>query len=256
MSVTIIHKKGSGIPSADSLEVAEIAVDVVTGKLYTKTDDGKVVEISGSSGGGGSLWEQNGDDIYYNDGNVGVGMAPLPAGDNLQVAGNISASEVNATTLNGNVTDVPDHVKGISQDDIDTWNNPPSGGGGKTYGDGNGIAVNNIDDTIAMTGSYTGDFGVTGKVTATDDVVAFSDARLKENIKTLDGSKVFEMRGVSFDKDGKASSGVIAQELQRVAPELVHDDGEYLAVAYGNLVGYLIEAVKELKAEIEVLKRG
>ena len=52
MSVTIIHKKGSGIPSAESLEVAEIAVDVVTGKLYTKTDDGKVVEISGSGGGG------------------------------------------------------------------------------------------------------------------------------------------------------------------------------------------------------------
>ena len=53
MSVTIIHKKGSGIPSADSLQVAEIAVDVVTGKLYTKTDDGKVVEISGSGDGGG-----------------------------------------------------------------------------------------------------------------------------------------------------------------------------------------------------------
>ena len=53
MSVTIIHKKGSGIPSADSLSVAEIAVDIVTGKLYTKTNDGNVVEISGSSDGSG-----------------------------------------------------------------------------------------------------------------------------------------------------------------------------------------------------------
>lgn len=55
MSVTIIHKKGSGIPSAESLEVAEIAVDVVTGKLYTKTDGGGVVEIGGGSCSGGGL---------------------------------------------------------------------------------------------------------------------------------------------------------------------------------------------------------
>ena len=63
------------------------------------------------------------------------------------------------------------------------------------------------------------------------------------------------MRGVSFTKDGREGSGVVAQELLEVAPELVHDEGEYLSVAYGNLVGYLIEAVKELKAEVEELKR-
>ena len=62
------------------------------------------------------------------------------------------------------------------------------------------------------------------------------------------------MRGVSFTKDGEAGSGVIAQELQKVAPELVHEGEEYLSVAYGNLVGYLIEAVKDLKAEVEELK--
>ena len=64
------------------------------------------------------------------------------------------------------------------------------------------------------------------------------------------------MRGVSFTKDGRANSGVIAQELQNIAPELVQDDGEYLSVAYGNVVGYLIEAIKELKAEVEVLKNA
>lgn len=93
-----------------------------------------------------------------------------------------------------------------------------------------------------------------GTVTATANVVAYSDERLKSNIETLDGSKVYQMRGVSFTKDGEAGSGVIAQEIQKIAPELVHDDGEYLGVAYGNLVGYLIEAVKDLKAEIEELK--
>lgn len=55
MPVTIIHKKGAGIPSADSLEVAEIAVDIVTGVLYTKTQDGEIVEIAGGGGGGAGM---------------------------------------------------------------------------------------------------------------------------------------------------------------------------------------------------------
>jgi hypothetical protein len=64
------------------------------------------------------------------------------------------------------------------------------------------------------------------------------------------------MRGVSFDRldDGKSSSGVIAQELEKVAPELVVDDGDYKGVAYGNLVGYLIEAVKDQQKQIDELK--
>ena len=94
----------------------------------------------------------------------------------------------------------------------------------------------------------------TGTFTATGDVVAYSDQRLKTDIKTLDGSKVYKMRGVEFIKDGKQSSGVIAQELEKVAPELVNSDSEYKSVAYGNISGYLIEAIKELKQEIEELK--
>ena len=100
-----------------------------------------------------------------------------------------------------------------------------------------------------------GNTSITGTFTAAGDVVAFSDERLKSNIETLDGSKVYDMRGVSFTKDNKDSSGVIAQELEKVAPELVNNDGEYKSVAYGNITGYLIEAIKDLKAEIEELKK-
>ena len=94
----------------------------------------------------------------------------------------------------------------------------------------------------------------TGNFTATGNVTAFSDERLKSDVATLDGSKVYEMRGVSYIKDGRFGSGVIAQEMERVAPELVFENGEYKSVAYGNIVGYLIEAIKDLKAEIEELK--
>jgi hypothetical protein len=94
-------------------------------------------------------------------------------------------------------------------------------------------------------------------ITAVGDVVAYSDKKLKKNIKTLDGSKVYNMRGVSFDRvdTDKPSSGVIAQEIQKIAPELVNETDGTLGVAYGNLTGYLIEAIKDLKAEIEELKK-
>jgi hypothetical protein len=95
-----------------------------------------------------------------------------------------------------------------------------------------------------------------GTLTAAADVIAYSDARLKENVKTLDGSKVLQMRGVSFDRkdNGASSSGVIAQEMQKVAPELVSDDNGTLGVAYGNITGYLIEAIKEQQKQINELK--
>lgn len=94
-----------------------------------------------------------------------------------------------------------------------------------------------------------------GSLVATGDVTAFSDVALKSNIETLDGAKAFAMRGVSFDRDNKQGSGVVAQELEKIAPELVvtHDNG-LKSVAYSNIVGYLIEAVKHLKNEIEELK--
>ena len=98
----------------------------------------------------------------------------------------------------------------------------------------------------------------TGDFTATGDVTAFSDARLKDNVETIDNAldKVTAMRGVTFDKDGKKGTGVIAQEIEEILPEVVNNNGEYKSVAYGNIVGTLIEAIKELKAEIEELKKG
>ena len=111
--------------------------------------------------------------------------------------------------------------------------------------------VINANGTVAFGNSIS----ITGTVTASSDIVAYSDERLKTNVKTLDGSKVYDMRGVSFVKDDKKGSGVIAQELEKIAPELVNNDSEFKSVAYGNITGYLIEAIKDLKAEVEQLKK-
>ena len=116
-----------------------------------------------------------------------------------------------------------------------------------TYSAGNGLSLSGT--TFSMSGSFTGNFTASGNITA------YSDERLKTNIETIDAAleKVSQMRGVFFDKDGVRQTGVIAQEMQKVMPEVV-EDGEYLSVAYGNLIGVLIEAVKELKAEIDQMK--
>jgi hypothetical protein len=101
---------------------------------------------------------------------------------------------------------------------------------------------------------------VNGTIRATGDVIAYSDERVKENIKTIDNSleKVNKLRGVEFNKIGedKKSVGVIAQEIEKILPEVVRTDDEGMkSVAYGNVVGVLIEAVKELTKEVEELKK-
>ena len=96
-----------------------------------------------------------------------------------------------------------------------------------------------------------------GAITSSGNITAFSDERLKDNIQTLDGKKALQMRGVSFIRDGKEGSGVIAQEIEKIAPELVitaDDEQGTKSVAYGNLVGYLIEAIKDQQDQIEYMK--
>jgi len=88
------------------------------------------------------------------------------------------------------------------------------------------------------------------------EVTATSDERLKSDIQTIDNAldKVMNMRGVSYTKQAEKGVGVIAQEIEKVLPEVV-TDGEYKSVAYGNIVGVLIEAIKEQQKQIDELKK-
>ena len=103
------------------------------------------------------------------------------------------------------------------------------------------------------------------------DVIAFSttisDERLKENIQPIEDalSKVSQLNGVTFTykADGKESAGLIAQDVEKVLPSAITekelplkiDDGnEYKVLQYDQTIGLLVEAIKELKAEIDELK--
>lgn len=97
-----------------------------------------------------------------------------------------------------------------------------------------------------------------GDFTAAGNVTAYSDARLKENVETISNALdlVNRMRGVFYDRidTGEPGVGVIAQEMEEIIPEVVIPSDGVLTVAYGNLVGVLIEAVKELSAKVEALE--
>lgn len=107
--------------------------------------------------------------------------------------------------------------------------------------------------------SPTGTYTLTGDLIVTGDVTSLSDEREKENIESVTSALdiVQSIDGVYFnmkDNPEKRHVGVIAQTVQKVLPEAVIDENDRLSVAYGNIVGVLIEAIKELKAEIETLK--
>tara|TARA_B100000287_G_scaffold335103_1_gene320510 strand:- start:1619 stop:1975 length:357 start_codon:yes stop_codon:yes gene_type:complete len=107
-----------------------------------------------------------------------------------------------------------------------------------------------------------------GNVTYTGNVTAYSDIKFKKDIVTIDNpiDKIKAMRGVYYKEieTDRPRTGVIAQELEKVLPEVVKDivdtnptTGETTstkAVDYGNIVGLLIEAIKEQQDEIERLR--
>jgi len=110
---------------------------------------------------------------------------------------------------------------------------------------------------------------MSGNLTMAGDITAFSDKKLKENINTIKNAleKVKALRGVTYtrkDQEDKSEKiGVIAQEIQEVLPQVVHEQEDgMLGVSYGNIVAVLIEAIKEqqhqideLKEEIDILKQ-
>ena len=130
-----------------------------------------------------------------------------------------------------------------------------------TVTDGGRVGINDStpDYTLDVNGSVSNI-----SIYASHDVAAYSDARVKTDVETIPNAldKVNKLRGVTFKRTDEGSTdkrmmGVIAQEVLDVIPEVVNQresDGHY-SVSYGNMVGVLIEAVKELKAEVEELKK-
>lgn len=160
-------------------------------------------------------------------------------------------------------------IAGYLSGAIDTWWATDDGiqrlyfgnGGNSIYKSGSQHIFRNASNTNVVTIDGSGNVTVTGNVTASGDISGNSDERLKKDIKPIADAlaKVNGLSGYTFkfkaDATDRERTGLIAQEVQAVLPQAVLTDEQgTLSVAYGNLVGLLVEAIKELNGRLESLE--
>ena len=186
------------------------------------------------------------------DSNTAVRYVHIPRGGGVTFYGDASVNHsITSRNISGTASDdihIASYGSVILK--LDSNNNQTSGADFKIYRNGT--------STVALTVS-----GENGNLTAEGDVTAFSDERLKENITVIPNAieKVSQIRGVTYTRNDqkdkeKVYAGVIAQEVEKVLPEVVNTtEDDTKTVAYGNMVGLLIEAVKEQQEQINQLKK-
>ncbi|CAL9992667.1 long tail fiber protein distal subunit [Vibrio phage D482] len=167
----------------------------------------------------------------------------------LRAAGNVESSKL---VLGGDAT----RNMTISGEE-GSWKFTSDNGVTWDFGSRNGTWMHN--STSASSGFY-----YYQQIQSASNITAYSDRRVKENIEVIPDAlnKVCKLNGYTFDRtdiECDRQTGVIAQEVQEVLPEAVVESGGdaegHLAVAYGNMVGLLIEAIKEQQQQIDELKK-
>ena len=194
--------------------------------------------------------------LYTSDGSLSIGIATNNTAKYLSffAGGLLAANEqvrinqtgvgIGTTNVTSKLTVVGDvRITGVSTLGVTTATNLTS----------QQLNVSGITTVGFLTAS---NIFVSGVTTSTD-FDSLSDFNLKTNIQQIDDSlaKVIQIRGVTFDwkETNRSSAGVIAQEVEKVLPELVNGE-EIKTVNYNGVIGALVEAVKELKAENDILK--
>jgi len=213
-----------------TLPLNSAATGIVGGNwiVYNNTSGAFTVTFTPVAGGGTSVAIAQGTrSLIYSDG-TNIAAVTSAAGTSGQVIYNSANILTGSSNLTFNGTTLTANAATVT----------------------NTLAANAITSTTNITAG--------GTITATGNITAFSDRSLKRDIQTIEHALdlVGKMRGVTFEmiNTGQQGIGVVAQEVQEVVPQVVQDNNGVLSVAYGNLVGVLIEAVKELKARIEAME--
>lgn len=283
MPSTILLKRSStasSVPAAASLQSGELAVNLADQKLYSKTAGGTVVQVGFGNLTSAMVTTALGFTPYNSTNPSGyITASGSITGSSGSCTGNAATATRWATgrtiALTGDVTGTSatfDGSAAVSFAATLANSGVTAGTYTKVTVDAKGrvttgasLASADVTGALGFTpankagDSFTGSISVSGSITATGDITAYSDARLKTHIETITGAldRVRKLRGVTFSRrdTGNRGVGLIAQELAPIVPEAVmtHEDG-LLSVAYGNLVGVLIEAVKDLADKVERLE--
>ena len=205
--------------------------------------------------------------------NLGVDAAGTDNSTDVTLAGSLDYITISGQQITRNAINLATDVTGVLPSanlDSDTahLSGTQTFSGAKSFS-----SAVNIDSTTASTTKTTGALivdggvGIAGALNVGGDVVAYasSDERLKDNIELISNpiEKVQSLKGVTWDWNSNADElqqslpnvGVIAQDVEKVLPQLVTDrDNGFKGVDYAKLTGLLIEAVKDQQKQIDELK--
>ena len=209
-----------------------------------------------------SIDESNGGTIFLESAGVFAGTGLSGGGQITPGSGPVYISHPTASGLSNSTNTGTNVLQSITFD---------------TYG--HGASVTPVDLTTVIDSAYVsartpdfvsatsgdsmvGDYYITGELFVSGNITGFanfSDITLKENLEIINDpvDKVMNLNGYTFNYIGSdiRMPGLVAQEVEEVLPEAVYETPQgKKALHYANMVGLLVEAVKELKAEIEELK--
>lgn len=280
VTVKVLGQTGVSVPNGQKLIVVSNGTDIVEATNFISTTGGNLT-ITGvltlSALTASTALALNGSKAVVSVTNTGTGnnvlatdpTLTLTNATNLPIVGGTTGTlsvarggtgATDAGTARSNLSVPSTTGSGASG----TWNISISGNAATATNATNATNATTASNANALGGVAASGYALLSGATFTGNVNApayfyTSDERVKNNIETITDAlaKVNAMRGVSFDwANGMGSAvGVIAQEVQKVVPQVVSNQQDGLMnVAYGNLVGVLIEAIKELSAKVDALE--
>lgn len=249
MRITSAGNVGIGTSSPTTkVTISAAAATAATGQLLVKDPSHSGVALVQGGAGEGYLWNitnnflsigtNNAEHIrILAGGNVGIGTASPT--NKLEVAGDIRLASGGDLKISA----------AVSGNDMALYNE----NGDLYFNNGTQRMFLSAAGNLAVGNNITAG----GDITATGNVTAYSDAKLKTGLTRIEGAldKVEKLAGYVYTRtdSGERQTGLLAQDVQAVLPEAVVN-GEYLSVAYGNMMGLVVEAIKELRAELNELR--
>jgi hypothetical protein len=238
-----------GIGSLTQLQVTGISTftngPVLIGTATSTGTSGQILQIAGINssvyiGGNLGIGTTNPTRTLSINGDVGIGRSIYDSTNSSGTTGQVLQSTVSGigwTTFSGGAT----------------LNNTPSG---ILYPTMSATTVGTYSTAYTSSSALT--FTATSGTLSATQFTSLSDATKKINIRPIENAIELtkQLNGVRFDwkHDNKPSIGVIAQEIEKVLPELVEENDGVKSVSYGNIIGLLIEAIKEQQLRIEKLE--